>query len=132
MSRDVPHPHPDGPLISLGDLAWDVLARPDTLLQAGGDTTGRLELSGGGSAANLAVWARRLGQPSTFVGKIGADTFGELAVAALRDEDVTPEVTVSALHRTGVILAMIDQRGQRAMLTGQGADWELLPITDCP
>ena len=116
-----------GPLISLGDLAWDVLAKPDTLLQAGGDTTGRLELSGGGSAANLAVWARRLGQASTFVGKIGDDTFGELAVAALREEGVTPEVSVSPLHHTGVILALIDQRGQRAMLTGQGADWELLP-----
>ena len=116
-----------GPLISLGDLAWDVLAKPDTLLQAGGDTTGRLELSGGGSAANLAVWARRLGQASTFVGKIGHDTFGELAVAGLRAEGVTPEVTVSKAHPTGVILALIDQRGQRAMLTGQGADWELLP-----
>ena len=116
-----------GPLVSLGDLAWDVLAKPDALLQAGGDTTGRLELSGGGSAANLAVWARRLGQQSTFVGKIGADTFGELAVAGLREEGVTPEVIVSAQHRTGVVLAMIDGRGQRAMLTGQGADWELLP-----
>ena len=120
-------PAPPGPLVSLGDLAWDVLAKPDALLQAGGDTTGRLELSGGGSAANLAVWARRLGQQSTFVGKIGADTFGELAVAGLRDEGVTPEVIVSAEHRTGVVLAMIDGRGQRAMLTGQGADWELLP-----
>ena len=116
-----------GPFVSLGDLAWDVLAKPDTLLQAGGDTTGRLELSGGGSAANVAVWARRLGLPSTFVGKIGDDTFGELAVAGLREEGVTPEVTVSAEHRTGVVLAMIDRRGQRAMLTGQGADWELLP-----
>ena len=116
-----------GPLVSLGDLAWDVLAKPDTLLQAGGDTTGRLELSGGGSAANVAVWARRLGLPSTFVGKIGDDTFGELAVAGLREEGVTPEVVVSAEHRTGVVLAMIDGRGQRAMLTGQGADWELLP-----
>ena len=126
-----PHPVPgrpaSGPLVSLGDLAWDVLAKPDTLLQAGGDTTGRLELSGGGSAANVAVWARRLGQPSTFVGKIGHDTFGELALAGLRSEGVTPEVTLSQAHPTGVILALIDRRGQRAMLTGQGADWELLP-----
>ena len=120
-----------GDLVSLGDLAWDVLAKPDTLLQAGGDTTGRLELSGGGSAANVAVWARRLGQPSTFVGKIGHDTFGELAVAGLRDEGVTPQVTISEAHPTGVILALIDRRGQRAMLTGQGADWELLP-TELP
>ncbi|WP_425145316.1 carbohydrate kinase family protein [Deinococcus sp.] len=116
-----------GPLVSLGDLAWDVLAKPDTLLLAGGDTTGRMELSGGGSAANLAVWAQRAGFPSTFVGKIGNDTFGELALATLRDEGVGLEVVVSQSHRTGVILALIDARGQRAMLTGKGADWELLP-----
>ena len=115
------------PLVSLGDLAWDVLAKPDTLLQPGGDTTGRMELSPGGSAANLAVWARRLGYPTTFVGKIGTDRFGELAEAGLTDEGVDAQLVRSPLHPTGVILALIDQRGQRAMLTGQGADWELLP-----
>ena len=114
-------------LVSLGDLAWDVLAKPDTLLLPGGDTTGRLELSGGGSAANLAVWAARLGSPTTFVGKIGRDRFGELATAELRAEGVRAEVIASPEHPTGVILALIDRRGQRAMLTGQGADWELLP-----
>ncbi|WP_034358312.1 carbohydrate kinase family protein, partial [Deinococcus phoenicis] len=115
------------PLVSLGDLAWDVLAKPDTMLLPGGDTTGRLELSGGGSAANVAVWARRAGCPATFVGKIGRDRFGELATSELRAEDVRAELTLSAEHPTGVILALIDRRGQRAMLTGQGADWELLP-----
>ncbi|MFC4427732.1 carbohydrate kinase family protein [Deinococcus navajonensis] len=115
------------PLVSLGDLAWDVLAKPDTMLLPGGDTTGRLELSGGGSAANVAVWAQRAGHPATFIGKIGQDHFGELAMAELRAEAVEAEVIASAEHPTGVILALIDRRGQRAMLTGQGADWELLP-----
>lgn len=115
------------PLVSLGDLTWDVLAKPDTMLLPGGDTTGRMELSGGGSAANLAVWARRVGHASTFVGKIGTDRFGELAEAELQAEDVQAEVIATPDHPTGVILALIDRRGQRAMLTGQGADWELLP-----
>lgn len=114
-------------LVSLGDLAWDVLAKPDTLLLPGGDTTGRLELSGGGSAANLAVWAARLGYPATFVGKVGKDHFGDLALQELEDEGVRAGVVQSPEHPTGVILALIDRRGQRAMLTGQGADWELLP-----
>ncbi|GHF34122.1 sugar/nucleoside kinase (ribokinase family) [Deinococcus metalli] len=115
------------PLVSLGDLAWDVLAKPDTMLLPGGDTTGRMELSGGGSAANLAVWAQRCAFPATFVGKIGRDRFGELATAELRAEGVRTALTLSDEHPTGVILALIDRRGQRAMLTGQGADWELLP-----
>lgn len=115
------------PLISLGDLAWDVLAKPDTILLPGGDTTGRLELSGGGSAANLAVWAARVGQPTAFVGKVGRDRFGELAVRELEAEGVAPRVVETSEHLTGVILALIDASGQRAMLSGQGADWFLLP-----
>ncbi|PYE53627.1 carbohydrate kinase family protein [Deinococcus yavapaiensis] len=115
------------PLVSLGDLAWDVLAKPDTVILPGGDTTGRLELSGGGSAANLAVWAARVGYDVTFVGKIGRDTFGELARLELVEEGVTPRVIESDEHRTGVILALIEQSGQRAMLSGQGADWFLMP-----
>lgn len=113
--------------MSLGDLAWDVLAKPDTMLMPGGDTTGRMELSGGGSAANLAVWAVRAGYPAAFVGKVGRDRFGELATAELTAEGVQAEVIQSNEHQTGVILALIDRAGQRSMLTGQGADWELLP-----
>ena len=115
------------PLVSLGDLTWDVLAKPDTMLLPGGDSTGRIELSGGGSAANLAVWASRAGYPARVTGKIGQDRFGELATAELRAEGVGTDVILSAEHPTGVILGLIDRRGQRAMLTGQGADWELLP-----
>jgi ribokinase len=119
--------YPSKALVSVGDLAWDVLAKPDTLLMPGGDTTGRMELSPGGSAANLAVWARRLGHPSAFIGKIGTDRFGDLAEGVLTDEGVTAHLIRNEAYPTGVILALIDQRGQRAMLTGQGADWELLP-----
>ncbi|WP_027481304.1 carbohydrate kinase family protein, partial [Deinococcus pimensis] len=120
-------PLPSSPLISLGDLAWDVLAKPDTLLLPGGDTTGRLELSGGGSAANLAVWAARVGQPTAFVGKVGRDRFGEFAVFDLEREGVVTRVVETSEQRTGVILALIDASGQRAMLSSQGADWYLEP-----
>ncbi|WP_291429823.1 carbohydrate kinase family protein [Deinococcus sp.] len=115
------------PLVSLGDLTWDVLAKPDTMLLPGGDSTGRIELSGGGSAANLAVWAARCAYPARFTGKIGLDRFGELATAELHAEHVGTDLLLSREHPTGVILGLIDRRGQRAMLTGQGADWELLP-----
>ncbi|AFZ67361.1 carbohydrate kinase family protein [Deinococcus peraridilitoris] len=115
------------PLLALGDLAWDVLAKPDTLLLPGGDTTGQLELSGGGSAANLAVWSARVGYPTGFSGKIGQDRFGQLAVLDLEAEGVTPHIVTTDEHPTGVILALIDHTGQRAMLSGQGADWYLQP-----
>jgi ribokinase len=115
------------PIIAVGDLVWDVLVRPDRLLLPGGDTTGRIELAPGGSAANVAVWISRAGAPAGFLGKVGADEFGQLVVADLEREGVAAHVTRTADHDTGVILVMIDGAGQRSMVTNQGADFHLLP-----
>jgi ribokinase len=114
-------------LLCVGDLNWDVLAKPDHILLPGGDTTGRVQLAHGGSSANVAVWARRVGMPTGFLGKIGRDQFGEFAVKQLLEEGVTPHIVYSETLATGVILVLIDSGGQRSMLTNQGADFQLLP-----
>jgi len=69
-------------MITAYDESLDVLAKPDHPLLPGGDTTGRVQLAGGGSSANLAVWAARVGYPTAFVGKVGRDRFGAFAVEA--------------------------------------------------
>ena len=114
-------------IIALGDLVWDVLVKPDTVLLPGGDTTGRVLLAPGGSAANVAAWVARAGSPAGFVGSIGADTFGELIVEDLQREGVELSISRTPLHDTGVILVLIDLQGQRSMVTNQGADFHLLP-----
>jgi ribokinase len=115
------------PIIAVGDLVWDVLAKPDGILLPGGDTNGRIALAPGGSAANVATWIARVGMPAGFVGKVGADVFGDLVVADLEREGVQAHVTRTAEHDTGVILVLIDRAGQRSMVTNQGADFHLLP-----
>lgn len=115
------------PLVAVGDLTWDVLAKPDHPLLPGGDTTGRVQLAGGGSSANLAVWAARVGYPTAFVGKVGRDRFGAFAVEELEAERVKPHVIWSETRPTGVILVFIDASGERSNLTSQGADFDLLP-----
>lgn len=114
-------------ILTVGDLAWDVLAKPDTILLPGGDTTGRIELQGGGSAANFAVWVARCGGLAGFCGAVGADAFGELAVRALAAEGVECRVAWTTSRPTGVVLVLIDRAGQRSMLTAQGADFTLRP-----
>jgi ribokinase len=115
------------PLLCVGDLNWDVLAKPDHILLPGGDTTGRVQLAHGGSSANVAVWARRVGMRTGFLGKIGRDQFGQFALSQLEAEDIEPHMIWTDLHPTGVILVLIDQGGQRSMLTNQGADFQLFP-----
>ncbi|NQU68105.1 MAG: sugar kinase [Candidatus Marinimicrobia bacterium] len=114
-------------LVVVGDFAWDVLIRTNQKLHAGGDTFGEVMLAPGGSAANVAVWASRCGMPTAFIGKIGRDRFGELAINDLLRENVQFDPIQTDEHRTASVAVWIDHIGQRSMVSGQGADFYLLP-----
>lgn len=114
-------------IMTVGDLVWDVLVKPDGLLLPGGDTTGSIKLAPGGSAANVAVWIARCGAPAGFIGAVGADIFGDLIAADLRQEGVEAHIVRLPHSETGVVLALIDRAGQRSMVTNRGADHRLLP-----
>ena len=75
-------------LCVVGDFAWDVLIRTNNNLLKGGDSFGEVMLTPGGSAANLAVWAKRCGLNTRFIGKIGRDRFGQLAREDLEKEKI--------------------------------------------
>lgn len=115
------------PLVVVGDYAWDVLIRTRSQLLQGGDLFGEVQLAPGGSAANVAVWARRCGLPTTFVGKIGRDRFGRLAQDELAEEGVDAHWAITSEQLTGAVAVWIDQSGERSMVSGKGADHYLLP-----
>jgi ribokinase len=111
----------------LGDFAWDVLIRTNTELLRGGDTFGEVMLTPGGSAANVAVWGSRCGIDTHFIGKIGRDRFGQLALEDLERERVTPHLVETEAHSTGSVAVFVDHTGQRSMVSGHGADFYLMP-----
>jgi len=113
-------------LLVLGDFAWDVLIRTNSELLSGGDTFGEVLFSAGGSAANTAVWAKRCGLPTTFIGKIGRDRFGRLAEENLEWEKVDAHLIKTDQHRTAAVAVWIDNHGQRSMVSGRGADFYLM------
>jgi len=117
----------DPRLCVLGDFAWDVLIRTNSELLRGGDTFGEVMLTPGGSAANVAVWASRCGLPTTFIGKIGRDRFGQLAVEDLDRERVMAHLVETDAHSTGSVAVFVDHTGQRSMVSGHGADFYLMP-----
>lgn len=107
--------------LSLGDLLLDVVVRYDPL--AGEADTGReaVWIGPGGSAANFAVQAARLGASSRFVSRVGRDWPGEMLVRSLADEGVVTSVRVVDDAATGRVLVMVDPDGHRKMWSYPGA-----------
>lgn len=119
-------PGVSAPLCVIGDFAWDVLIRTNSELLRGGDTFGEVMLTPGGSAANVAVWARRCGMETEFIGKVGRDRLGQLAGEDLAKEHVVGHLVESDEHLTGCVAVFVDQTGERSMVSGRGADFYLL------
>lgn len=114
-------------LCVVGDFAWDVLIRTNNEVLKGGDSFGEVLLHPGGSAANVAVWARRCGLDTHFIGKIGRDRLGDLAREDLEREGVVHHFIQTDAHLTGSVAVFVDQTGERSMVSGRGADFFLLP-----
>ena len=107
-------------LATLGDLVDDVVVRLDETFHYGADTAAQVGHRRGGSAANVADVAARLGASVRFLGQVGADAVGDGLIAAL----ATAGVDVSAVRRggaTGTIIVLVDHTGERSMLTDRRA-----------
>ena len=95
-------------LLVVGDIAWDIFIRPEGDLVRGSDVLGTVDVMPGGAAANVAVWARRLGADVALVGKIGDDTLGMLMRAHLQTEGVARQVITVAgglSTRVGILVS---------------------------
>jgi sugar/nucleoside kinase (ribokinase family) len=104
-------------LLVIGDIAWDVMMRPSGDLVWGADVFGHVDLVPGGSAANVAVWARRLGADVTLVGLIGDDRYGDLMRAHLDREGVAGFVRVVAGGETMRIGVVVRPDAEHAFVT---------------
>jgi ribokinase len=80
----------------------------------------------GGKGANQAVAAARLGAECHFVGRVGADEFGERMIATLQSAGVdTQSVAVTETVppvSTGVAMIVVDQHGENSIVVAGGAN----------
>jgi ribokinase len=104
-------------LLAIGDIAWDILVRPTGDLVWGSDAFGTVDLLPGGSSANVAVWARRLGARVALVGAIGDDRLGDLMHAHLDAEGVASHVARIPGGATMRIAIVIRPDGERSFIT---------------
>jgi sugar/nucleoside kinase (ribokinase family) len=109
-------------VVCIGDVMVDVLARLPHALAVGSDTPAPISFLGGGSAANTAAWLVAAGVPTTFVGQVGDDILGRMALDELRNAGIDLAVTVDPARATGACIVLVDADGERTMVPAAGAN----------
>lgn len=102
----------------IGDLVEDVVVWLEEPLKHGTDTEVEIFHTRGGSAANVASFASRLG-PTRFIGCVGDDSLGDSLVNGLAADGI--DVRVQRRGATGTVVILIDDQGERTMLPYRGA-----------
>jgi sugar/nucleoside kinase (ribokinase family) len=114
-------------ILILGDLMLDVVLAPDRTLAAGTDVSGRVRLRQGGSAANTARWAARLGARTILVSAVGRDLVGRALVEAVAGDGVTVRAARVAGLPSGRIGVVVAPGGERSFVADRGAADALAP-----
>jgi sugar/nucleoside kinase (ribokinase family) len=113
-------------VVSLGDLALDVVVQIDGAIAQGADTPAEISLSAGGQGANVAAWAAALGARAGWLGKRADDAAGRLAADELERRGVELLGPVVS-EGNGVVVSLVDRTGERSMFPARGVATELRP-----
>lgn len=116
-----------GDVLVVGDLMVDVVAAHRDPIAIGSDTAARIEVLGGGSAANTACWLVHLGDEARLLAARGDDDLGRLAAEQLATAGVGLVGPVLAEVPTGTCIVLVDATGERTMLPDRGAN-DRLPM----
>jgi sugar/nucleoside kinase (ribokinase family) len=111
----------------LGDLVLDVVLTTARPLQASSDVPGSVTFVQGGSAANAARWAARLGARSILIAAVGRDATGRSLVKAVRSDGVIVHVSRAVGARTGRIGVLVSPGGERSFVQARAAAELLRP-----
>jgi len=111
------------PVVVVGDLMVDVVARMSGPLAVGSDTGASVSYRPGGAGANVAAWLAVAGAPVRLVARAGDDDAGRGAVEKLSGHGV--DVSCVAFDRerpTGTCVVLVAPDGERTMLPDAGAN----------
>jgi ribokinase len=116
-------------VVVVGSINIDLVVAADRLPRPGETVLGgRFVEHQGGKGANQAVAAARAGATVTFVGAVGDDRHGEIALAALKAEGIeVSRVRVVADEPTGVAIVAVGPRGENQIVVAPGANASLVP-----
>lgn len=101
----------------VGDCLFDVSVRALGALSVGADAPAEIELLPGGQGANVAVRIARRGGRVRLLAPLADDGAGALLRDRLAREGV--EVVPLPAARTGMVVALVDEAGERTMLSSR-------------
>lgn len=121
-------------ILVLGDINVDVLMRVLAYPPPGGEAlTERIDTRLGGSAANTAVGLSRLGLETRLLGRVGDDTWGQVALASLADAGVSLKLVQRDRNETtGMMFTVVTPDGERTMFGQRGANRRTDPAAITP
>ncbi|MBQ9631178.1 MAG: carbohydrate kinase, partial [Treponema sp.] len=103
---------------TLGEILIDL-----TVVGKSENGSSLLEENPGGAPANVAASISKLGGKSAFIGKIGSDRFGDVALSALKNVGVDcSAVKIEERQRTSVSFVNLGKNGERTFSFERGAD----------
>jgi ribokinase len=108
-------------VVVIGDVMLDVVVKRSSPLARTSDTPARVRISRGGSGANLSVALGNAGHHVVYVGACGDDAPRKIFEEELAVGGVHANLQLTSAA-TGVVVALVDEDGQRAMLTDRGAN----------
>ena len=103
----------------VGDAHLDVTVVPALPLRSGADVPGGVNVGPGGQGANLAVRLARLGVDVALVCALADDAAGTIVRDALDADGV--EVRALPTEATGAVAVLLDERGERTMVSRRAA-----------
>jgi len=105
-------PNPEGPVLVIGASGIDIVGRSLAAVQPGVSNPGRLRISHGGVARNLAENLQRLGAQTILITATGDDFEGRelISQAAELGVDIDHALTIPGMQ-TGAYLAVLDADG---------------------
>jgi ribokinase len=117
------------PVVILGVFVADTSYRAARMPRIGETILGeRFVLGPGGKGSNQAVAAARLGVETHMITRLGADPFGDMALAVWAEAGVQPAVTRDPDSYTGAAFIFVDAAsGDNAIIIAPGAAGRITP-----
>ncbi|MBI3208532.1 MAG: carbohydrate kinase family protein, partial [Candidatus Solibacter usitatus] len=113
-------------VLCVGNIVMDVLTRAvDEITWGGTRWVDSIVPSLGGNGANTSATLAMLGVPVKMIGAVGEDTFGDSALARLRECGVDLSLVQRMPQGTAASVALVRSDGTRAFLHRPGVSREL-------